>query len=113
MPVNIDPNHPLHVTIDFQSVHAAAYRLRARLPGRDWETFAMGTQNDDMATKSVGPLPPGSELQYRFLYLSTVEAFPFRAALTIRQNGVICPGGVIPVTGDAGKQGVEGEISLS
>jgi hypothetical protein len=109
--VTIDPGRPLAVTLDFQSVHMTAFRLRARRPDGSWETFALGTQEDEMRPHSVGPLPGGSTLDYRFLYTSDKKS-TFRAVITIRQEGESCAGGIIPIAGDENDSGLEGQITL-
>ena len=109
--VIIDPGRLLTVTVDLQSVHMTAFRLRIRLPGGEWKTFARGTQEDDLRPHAVGPLPGGSTLDYRFLYTSDKKS-TFRALITVRQDGEICPGGIIPIAGDENDSGLEGQIAL-
>ncbi len=116
MPVDVDPDRPLDVYIDFQSVHAIAYRLRSKRAGSDtWEEFARGTHRDEDKKNSVGPLSEGSMLDYRFLYFGTAGS-KFRAVITIKQDGKTVEGGTIPVEGPTEDDGVgatEDEVTLT
>lgn len=100
MPVQIDPTLPLHVSVDFQSRHRAAFRLFTRGPNETdpWIFLKEGTQ--DTTAISI-PLPLGSMVKSEFIFFAEPDLF--RAVLIFLQNGQSLPGGTraIEAPGDA------------
>ena len=72
--VGTDPNKPLQVCLDFQSVHVAAFRLRSKTHGGEWKVIATGTYDGQPCHDVAELLPWDSVIDYRFLYTDEEDA---------------------------------------
>jgi hypothetical protein len=115
----MDPSSPIQVNVQLDSPDVISYRLFFKRPSDSgWTVFANGT-DEDAATASghtytVGPLPSGSKIGYRFL-ISGNPVTAFRIRVDVGQHGSLLPNGHVPVAGTTDGSGVavrQGEVSL-
>jgi hypothetical protein len=107
--VHVNPSLPLEITVDFQSIHRAGFRLFTRQSAEDQWTF-LKQGIEDTTTTSV-PLRVGGALQYEFIYFK--EAQEFAAVLVFRQNGQSIDGSPVRISAPGDETLVVGQVDLA
>ncbi len=82
-PIVLDPTVPVTITVDFQSLHHAAFRLFT-VAGASQKPQLLKLGSAD-TTFSVSPVRLKKGLLWEFAFFK--ESAPFQAALVFRQKG--------------------------
>lgn len=88
MAIEIDPQKPLVVFLDFESPHAVVYRLLFKTPDGEWTPFATGSHEATLSMQghTLDPLPKGSQLFYVFIFSGNPQT-TFRTVVRLQQDG--------------------------
>ena len=117
--IGFRPELPIDITVSFHSPQVASCNLWYRAPGADWKLFARATDEDEVTesshTYALGPVPDGTEVRYRFLFIGNPDT-AVRARLRCAQQFSTLPGGALEEEGSTDQDGVavrRGEVRFA